>query len=48
MIAVIFILVVLLFTGIIWIALPYIRERDEQKRKEKYWSEINDESEIFK
>jgi len=39
MIAVIFTLVVLLFTGIIFIALPKIRERDEMKRKERLFDE---------
>jgi len=39
MIVVIFILVVLLFTGIIFVALPKIRERDEMKRKQKLWDE---------
>ena len=39
MIAVTFILVVFVFTGIIFIALPKIRERDEMKRKEKQWDE---------
>jgi len=48
MIAVIFVLVVFVLTAVIFFALPLIRERDEIKRKEKYWSEINDESEIFK
>ena len=39
MIAVTFILVVLVFTGIIFIALPKIRERDEMKRKERLFDE---------
>jgi len=41
MIAVIFTLMVLLFTGIIFIALPKIRERDRLKSQEKMWDEAD-------
>jgi len=34
-----FTLVTLLSIGIIFIALPKIRERDEMKRKERMWDE---------
>lgn len=44
MIAVIFTLVVLLFTGIIFIALPYIRENDQMKKQKKIWNDFDENS----